>query len=532
MPGVVVLRKAARLALTGPPGANGKVRARWSTRGNPAPPGSNFINMLNWKAGAAKISKHVTTLSISWLNNQFVAMSIHRGVVEETWTTALAADTEPDFAALVREAVQKTKYRGTKVSLLLANPRLAQKLVDVPPVTGSGLIKIVQREAQHQKFFPDEAVWAFQSSLTVKGVQRVIMHLLPKSLLEQFMTACQKNGQFLNSVVPVSAVLHQQLTRLPLKKDDVAMLAAETGGFTTVVVGRVDGQLLLVRTLLGDWNTNVERLMVDLKRTIAFVTQQFDVNINAGVWLFGPGAEQQAPVLQLLLGHSVCVSPVEYRPDYWAMQSAKLPPAMAPNFMGPDLQQAPRRKLFARVVAVGTALLVLASGGVAFALHFLAKQETTITDTLSKRAVLLATQRQNLEERNAEYAGKEQLNNLVLDDRRPPVPAWMAGYLGDTVPAELAVTNLHVQWDNQLWTLHLGGCLQSTGKPPVVVTLSNSVAELADRLETGPFHLLIRQRSDRLEPVREKPDAAGGAPARPARPTPGETQFWIEGVMR
>ena len=487
--------------------------------------------MLNWKAGAAKISKQVTTLSISWLNNQFVAMSIHRGVVEETWTTALAADTEPDFAALVREAMAKTKYHGTKVSLLLANPKLAQKLVDVPPVTGSGLIKIVQREAQHQKFFPDEAVWAFQSSLTVKGVQRVIMHLLPKSLLDQFMKACQENGLFLNSVVPVSAVLHQQLTRLPLKKDDVAMLAAETGGFTTVVVGRVDGQLLLVRTLLGDWNTNVERLMVDLKRTIAFVTQQFDVNINAGVWMFGPGSEQQAPVLQLLLGHSVCVSPVEYRPDYWTMQSAKLPPAMAPNFMGPELQQAPRRKLFARVVAVGTTLLVLASLAAAAGLRFLAQQEATVADTLSKRAVLLQTQRQGIEQRNAEYAGKAEVSKLVLDDHRPPAPAWVAGYLSDTLPEELVVTNLHVQWDNQLWTLHLGGCLQSTGKPPVSVTLSNSVAMLADRLETGPFHLLIRQRSDRPEPPPEK-SAAGATAARPARPALGETQFWIEGVMR
>ena len=86
--------------------------------------------MLTLKVGTAKISQKLTTLSISWLNNEFVAASIHRGVVGETWQATFTPESMPDFASLVREAVQKTNYHGTTVSLILANPRLAQKLVD------------------------------------------------------------------------------------------------------------------------------------------------------------------------------------------------------------------------------------------------------------------------------------------------------------------------------------------------------------------------------------------------------------------
>ncbi len=488
--------------------------------------------MLSLKTGPAKISQKLTTLSISWLNNEVVAVAIHRGVVGETWKASFSAESVPEFNSLLREAVQKTNYKGTSVSLLLANPRLAQKLVDVPPVTGSGLVKIIQREAQQQKFFNDEAAWTFQSSLTVKDVQRVILHLLPKALLDQFIQACETNGLLLTSVVPVSAVLHQQLTRLPLNKDDVALLAAETGGFTTVVVGRADGQLLLVRTLLGDWNKNVDRMMVDLKRTIAFITQQFDLNINAGVWLFGQGAEQQAPVLQLLLAQSVQISPVEYKPEYWTLQAAKLRLDATPNFIGVEMQQAPQRRMFGWVVGVVTTLMVLSSLAVAIILYMLAKQESVQAGSLRERVAQLVLQQQDLERRNAEYSGKDQLTKEVLDSQHAPVPVWMMGYLSEALPAELVVTNLQVNWGGHEWNVHLAGALQGTTNSPSPTALSNAVVVLADRLETGPLHLTLVQRSDHGEAASDKSASPRTTPAKSNSQTPADTQFWIEGGIR
>jgi hypothetical protein len=455
-------------------------------------------------------------------------------VVGKTWATEIAQGVEADFASLVAEAVKNTEFTGNTVSLLLANPQLAQKLVDVPPVKDADLVRIIQREAQQQKFFNDEAAWTFQKTLTVKGVQRVILHLLPKSLLDKLIQGCQQSGLHLISVVPVSAVLHQQLSRLSLNKDDVALIAAETGGYTTVVVGRSDGKLLLVRTLLGDWNQNVERLTVDSKRTIAFITQQYDLNINAGVWLFGAGAEQHAPILQLLLALPVNLSPVEFKPEYWAVQATKLRPGTTPNFIGSEMQHAPQRRMFARVVAAGTLLVLLASLGFAFVLHTLALKTKAETDKLRNHALQLQAQVQDLEQRNHEFLGKEELVKLMSADRNPPVPTWIAGYLSEALPSDLVVTNLHVKWDDNfnLWKLSLAGTLQGTGKPATPLTLSNAVAVLADRLVNGPFHMRIQHRSDQVEPTHGKASASDNWPTRSAAQTQVENQFWIDGVIK
>src|SRR5512135_3041725 len=109
--------------------------------------------------GGKAVPRHVTTLSISWLNGQFKAVAVHRGAVEGTWEHPEEVEGAGEFGELIREAVAQTNYRGQTVSLLLAHPRLVQQLVDVPPVKGQAIRRIVQRQAQQQKLFPGQAAW-------------------------------------------------------------------------------------------------------------------------------------------------------------------------------------------------------------------------------------------------------------------------------------------------------------------------------------------------------------------------------------
>ena len=68
------------------------------------------------------------------------------------------------------------------------------------------------------------------------------------------------------------------------------------------------------------------------------------MTIDEGVWLFGPGAREQAQALQGQMQLPVSVSPVEYQPGYWAADALKLRPGGHPNFLSPALQQAPQRR--------------------------------------------------------------------------------------------------------------------------------------------------------------------------------------------
>ena len=239
------------------------------------------------KLGTGSIPSNVTTLSVSWLNNQFKAVAVHRGHVVGTWERPGETDGPDKFEAFVREAGQHTGYKGQTVSLVLSHPRLVQQLIEVPPVKGHALDKVIQRQAQQQKMFPGEAAFTCQLSPSDKTIQRVVLHLFPKLLLNQFIQGCKRNGLHLTSVIPASAVVQHQLTQISIDKDEIGLVAAETGGSTTMVAGTGEGKILLARTLSGNWNDELERLAVDINRTVLFINQQYSVTINKGLWLFG-----------------------------------------------------------------------------------------------------------------------------------------------------------------------------------------------------------------------------------------------------
>jgi hypothetical protein len=453
---------------------------------------------------------HLTTLSVSWLNKQFKAVAVHRGSVDGTWENPSDVEGASHFEALVREAVQKTGYRGQTVTLLLGHQRLAQQIVDIPPVKGATVNKLVARQAAQQKYFVGEAAWAFQRSVTAKGSQRVILHLFPRILLNQLVQACERNGLHLVSVMPPSAVVHEQLVQLPLSAEETSLLAAETGGATTLVIGKADGSILLSRTLAGTWNEDPERLGVDLARTMAFASQQYGAAVTKNIWVFGPGAKETTHLLQRQLQVPIQLSPTEWTPLYWATESLKVPANVAPNFISAEMQRAPQRRVFAKVVAAATAVLFFGAVGVSGYALYQARQESNNYELLNRQYSQLQTRASDLQRRNEELTRKQRIAATVVDGRPAPVGFWFLAYLGEIVPPELVVTNLSiqilggsnsVQSARQPWRVELKGTFQETGALPPIDQFSKSVAELKRRLAAGPFHL-------ELEEVRP-PDRAG-----------------------
>jgi hypothetical protein len=490
------------------------------------------------RSGAGAIPGYVTTLSVSWLNRQFKAVAIHRGSIVGQWEHPLETEGASQFEQLLRLAIEHTGFKGQTVSLVLAHPRLIQQALDVPPVKNSALRKILQRQAQQQKMFPGEAAWTSQTASLGKEARRVIMHLLPRPLLHQLVQGCHNNGLYLTSVTTPSGVLQQQLRMLPLEKGQVALLAAETGGSTTVVIGRTDGQVLFARTLGGTWNENPEQLATDLNRTVLFFNEQFGLVLNRGIWLFGPGAEPHAAEAQRHTSLPVAVSPANYDPFYWAVNTLKVRPALLPNFISPEMQQAPRRQVLAQVVAVVTSLVVVALLALSAYATIQSRQETHNIQVLSARQKDLAGQRLALQQRNLRLARRQQVAGLVLDDRLPPVPLWFYAYLSEAVPPELAVTNLHLVRELDVWKVHLAGTLQPSTNLLNFTNLARSVSVLTSKLTNAPFHLRLSSENQAAETnalPREGgiaawvANVAGGVPAKAPPP---KDQFVLEGVMR
>jgi hypothetical protein len=481
---------------------------------------------------------------VSWLYDQFKAVSVQRGVVEASWEHAGPIEGASHFEALLKEAIQETGYRGQTVSLLLAHQRLAQQMVDVPPVKGTMLAKLMQRHAQQQKVFQGEAAWAFQTTPAPKGTQRVLLHLFPRILLNQLSQASRRHDLHLVSVMPPSVVLQQQLASLPADKGELSLLAAETGNSTTVVIGRHDGEILLARTLPGTWKESADRLALDLNRTVLFASQQYGVNIDNGIWLFGAGAEEKLQAVQSQVQVPVRVSPVEASPFYWATTSLKLRTDSVPNFISAEMQKAPQRRVFAKVVAAGTILAFLASIAGSGYILLQAQQELKNIATLGRQIEQLQTRQQQLQKRNQELAQKRQVTRMVLDEQTPPVPAWFLAYLGETVPSDLVITNCHLKHEGEYWRVQLGGTKQTLETPLSQEDTEKALNTLKTRLASGPFHLVVLKAGAPTKdppPGTVKTNAVAGAflkwmpqalsqPA-PAAPVPLDN-FVIEGLMR
>jgi hypothetical protein len=500
------------------------------------------------KLSSGAIPANLTTLSISWLNGQFKAVSVHRGQIESSWERPGNTEGPEHFDAFIREAVHQTGYRGQTVMLVLAHPRLAQQLIDLPPVKGKKLDKVIQHQARQQKVFQGEASWASQPCPPGKTAQRVVLHLLPKQLINQLVLGCKRNALRLTAVIPPSAVLHQQFEHLGLQKDEVGLLAAETGGSTTLSAGGNDGQILLARTLPGSWNEDPQRLGVDLNRTALFISQQYSAPINRGLWLFGPGAEEKVEAIQRHIQLPVEISPVLDEPFYWATEAAKLRVEQSPNLVSRELREQPQRRVFATAIVVITTLMII--GSLLASSYFLAqtRQETATARTIERDVDRLQTTKADLEKLDRELSRKKQVIRLILGERPPPVPAWFLAYLNESVPPELVVTNLHIVREEDYYKVQVGGTMQK-GLPPVAnAEVSDPVDVLKARLAGPPFHVKIVEMME-AKPVRPAPAAnapagetsipgwlsriAGAVTGRPsvAKPAP-QDHFVIEGIMR
>jgi len=451
--------------------------------------------LLKPKRGADRIPGYLTTLSVSWLNKQLKAVAVHRGQVIGTFERPGGeADAAADFEGFIRDAVRETGYRGGTVSLVLAHPRLVQHMIDVPPIKGAALQKVIQRQAVQQKFFSGEAAYASQLLVPSKTGPRVLLHLLPKLVLNQFMLACRRNDLHLVSVLPASVALQRQLPALKLQRPDTVMLAAETAGSTMVVVCDGDGRLLLARTLQGTWNDDAARLALELHRTSLYASQQFSVSINRGLCLFGPGAAEAAPVMQKEIVLPISVSPVPLEPFYWATEALKVRPETAPNFQSAELQKAPQRRVFAKIVA-GAAILLMAAA-IALTAYSLvqSRRERAVIADFNKQIAQMESRQKEFEKLDAELKHKQQAIQLVEADRPAPKPAWLLAYLGQAVPADLVVTNFSVKRESDYYRVKLAGTYQAATVTPDAPPVAESIERLKTALADAPFHMRLLEK--------------------------------------
>ncbi len=462
-----------------------------------------------------------TVLSLSLLNERLSAVAVHRGAVAGTWERPEPVTDLADFGSVLQEAVRQTGYTGTAVTVVLAHQRLAQQLVESPPVKGRSLRLFLQNRAKQLKPFSSDAAWSYQPALPTRNAQAMLLHLLPRELLDQLVQGCQQLELHCDRVFPASAILQGQLTELPLEPNEIALLAADTGGATTVVIGRKDGSIYLGRTLSNSWNVHPDRVTVDLNRTLLYVKQQFGASVNS-VWLFGEGAQNQIDTLRTALRLPVKLSPVQPGPFYWSQESLHVPVGDTNNLISLEQLQAPRRRVFFKVTSVAVGLAAVGALITAAAVQGWVMQQGKQLQAIQAKIEQLQVRKAALQDREREFLQKKQFVKIVSDGKVAPVPGWFLGYLGDIVPETLLLGQVRLNREGDQWHVELGGTLQPTTNPAPAKVMADAVALLKTNLAQGPFHVQILGEGGA---TGKSTLASARATSRPA------DQFFVEGVM-
>lgn len=458
-------------------------------------------------------------LGVSWLNGEFKAVTLGKGGSGEAFEGTLAPDDTAGLASLLREAVTATGFKGQDVSLILAHPRFGQHHIDAPPAKGTALDAFIRGQVDQQKGFEGPAVWSAQPTFRGKGAQGLLLHLLPKSLLDQLDKGCAKAGLRLVAVVPVMGVIQARLPQLPLGATDLALLAADTGGITSLLIGRPDGQVLLGRSVGGGWSQNTERLLMDLKRTVLFVSQQLGVNIGS-LWTLGAPPPEALRTLAGELNLSVAEFPVETGSCYWATEAARWPAGQAPNLISREQQVTPRRRAMFRVSAITAALLAVNAVLIALYFNRLVNEERRNSKDLAHVSYELQGTHKELQRLHAELMRHQASIRELRDHRQPPVAAWFLGHLSEVCPAELLVTGAQIQREDQFWRFRVEGSVlpgANTNRSPAAI-LTNAVSLFAARLTTGPMHARVTDQS-----LVTNTPAGGAEPGR----TDGAYAKWL-----
>jgi hypothetical protein len=473
-------------------------------------------------------------LSLSLLNGQLKAVAFARGSVKAEWECSEPVTDLNGLDEKMEVILRETQYAGGPVSLVLAHPRLTQQLIETPPVKGWSLQSFLERRVKQFKGFTTDAAWSYQHTLPTKNAQAVLLHLTSRPFLDQLTQICAGNGLRLTAVMPASVVLSRQLSQLPVSDDDVVLLAAETGTGTTVVVGRRDGRIYLGRSLSSGWKTSPEKIQTDLNRTILYTKQQFGTAVNS-VWLLGNDAGTQTAALQTALGIPVRINPVVPGPFHWNHEAAELPSSTPGNLITSELQQAPRRRVLARVTAVMIAILALVSVMAAASVEWIARDRQDQIDKLEAKLWELEERKVALELRETEVQRQQDFIRIVSEEKVPAVGGWLLGHLGDVMPSDLLLTGLDLRRENDLWKVQLDGALQPGVGPDSRLLAAASVDALTLQLAEGPFHLELRQKAAE---ARVETGTRRTTPA--SRRAPGWTQadevekilFSLEGAMR
>jgi hypothetical protein len=473
-----------------------------------------------WTAGnpstRANMSKKI--LGISWLNGRFHAAALHGSVVSASWASPQPVPFEADFAEALAEAVRQTGFTGTQVVVVLDHGSLLFHVEETPPAKGRVLKQLLERRVAQNHFFEEQAAWGRLDLPLLKGRQRTLLALAPKSLVQHLTTACAALRLNLAALVPTAAVLGPHLRELSVPAEETVVLATDLGGSLHLLLGRGDGQVLFSRSVVLGGTLQSDRAAQEIARTLHYAQQQFSAAVNH-LFVFGSAAFAALKDVQIRSGLRVQPGPVAEDPFYFARQAGLISRKSTVNLVSPSETQ---RQRVRGMVAAGLAAAVVLSA-----------TTTVVVERTVRARERAATQleRQLAAEGNAEAVNRslrreasrlDAFLRLVGSTNDAPMAGLFARYLPSVAPETIHFTEAAISRGPGGWEVYLNGSLREQSLDYLAM-----LEQFERQLQDGPCRIQITD-STHQQILQGTAEAAGPAVRRSGRPG-DEKPFFVKG---
>ncbi|MEM1436709.1 MAG: hypothetical protein AAGG11_21855 [Pseudomonadota bacterium] len=398
-----------------------------------------------------------TRYAISWLYGEFRIATFRSDSLVAQWSAPALVETERELrAALESAAASIDLSKRGDVTIVHEHDTHTHDYLEVPAMRRRDLEKYLLRRVEQDKSFDEAAAWCYHPVKHNDTKQGVLLHLLPKRIVDSTVSACSAYGLAPKRYVPLTEIVTAYLPNLGLATGQLVLVVACFTTRTEIILALGNGEALFVRELnYGQSIDNVARLTTDINRTVRYAQQQLHRKVDLSL-MMGSFDPMVADTLRSVINIPVEFDEESTDPLFWASRSQQLTGKLSANFISVFAQQNLTRETFERLGVWSLAASALLAVGSTTITTGLTAHRAEQIEQIEERSVHLETVIRELEEKLRDGLNKQQhLERLRATTHN--LPSLFMLHLSDLTPKEITLTNVDVRLAENAWIVDLAG---------------------------------------------------------------------------
>jgi hypothetical protein len=429
-----------------------------------------------------------TRYAISWLYGEFRLARFQRGEIVDQWESPTPVESQADLVrALDAAATHVDMNVKGDVTIVHEHDLHTHDYLEVPSMKRRDLEKYLQRRVEQDKSFSEKADWCYHQVAHQDGKEGVLLHLLPKRIVQATVSACTTVGLAPKYYVPLTEIVSDYLPTTDVAPESLIVMVACFRSRTEIIVALGDGEALFVRELnYGLDSETTERLISDVNRTLRYARQQLGRSLDTA-WFMGELDPTVATQLNTGIDIPVYFDEQAADPYFWARWATRLSGKLSANFISALTQRNITVESVRRVAAWSTAAVIAVSVLMTLFTGGLVAHRADQKNAIQIRSDEVRDLIQQVESKLA--AGRLKQDHLGrLQATSKNLPPLMLANLSSLTPDEVTLTSVAIERAAQGWQVQLKGLVAGDMRESARV-----LALFEDSLSQPPWRLSLSQ---------------------------------------